>query len=102
MTDARMGDAANADMTRSMTIAGRAIQLTSTITCPACGYRSVETMPTDTCQQFYRCKGCGARLQPMANECCVFCSYGDVPCPSMQIARRQALREGIPAGRDRP
>ena len=56
----------------------------STITCPACGHRQQETMPTDACQFFYDCRGCGAVLRPKAGDCCVFCSYGDVPCSSRQ------------------
>src|SRR6185312_9837000 len=38
-------------------------------------------MPTDACQYFYDCKGCGALLKPLPGDCCVFCSYGSVPCP---------------------
>ena len=60
--------------------------LTSTITCPACGHKSVETMPTDACQYFYDCKACGTLLKPKSGDCCVFCSYADVPCPPMQEA----------------
>src|SRR5664280_686164 len=37
------------------------MQLKSTLTCPKCGHQSVETMPTDACQFFYDCKGCGER-----------------------------------------
>jgi hypothetical protein len=59
-------------------------QLASTITCPQCSHQSSETMPTDACQFFYDCKGCGARLKPKSGDCCVFCSYGDVPCPPIQ------------------
>ncbi len=29
------------------------MELVSTITCPSCGHRSAETMPTDACQFFY-------------------------------------------------
>ena len=29
-------------------------------------------MPTDACQFFYDCKGCGARLKPKPGDCCVF------------------------------
>jgi hypothetical protein len=58
--------------------------LTSTITCPNCGYQSVETMPTDACQFFYDCKGCGKVLRPREGDCCVFCSYADVHCPPIQ------------------
>lgn len=60
------------------------MQLQSTITCPECGHQAVETMRTDACQFFYHCKGCGARLKPKAGDCCVFCSYGSVPCPPIQ------------------
>jgi hypothetical protein len=56
----------------------------SAITCPECGHRAVERMPTDACQFFYDCKGCGARLKPLPGDCCVFCSYGSVKCPPMQ------------------
>jgi hypothetical protein len=62
----------------------RGVQLQSTLTCPKCGYQAVETMPTDACQFFYDCKGCGERLKPLAGDCCVFCSYGSVPCPPIQ------------------
>ena len=64
------------------------MQLKSTLTCPKCGHRSVETMPTDACQFFYDCKGCGERLKPLAGDCCVFCSYGSVPCPPVQESKK--------------
>jgi hypothetical protein len=60
----------------------------STITCPSCGHRSIERMPVDACRFFYDCKGCGARLKPRPGDCCVFCSYGTVPCPPVQAADR--------------
>jgi hypothetical protein len=44
-------------------------------------------MPTDACQFFYICTSCGARLRPRHGDCCVFCSYGSVPCPPIQAAR---------------
>lgn len=44
-------------------------------------------MPTDACQYFYDCEGCGAVLKPLAGDCCVYCSYGSVPCPPVQQAR---------------
>lgn len=47
-----------------------------------------ETMPTDACQWFYDCRHCGAVLKPKPGDCCVFCSYGDTPCPPIQINGR--------------
>ncbi len=41
-------------------------------------------MPTDACLAFYECKGCGEILRPLPGSCCVFCSYGSVPCPPIQ------------------
>ncbi|HEY7997903.1 MAG TPA: GDCCVxC domain-containing (seleno)protein, partial [Pseudolabrys sp.] len=32
--------------------------------------------------------GCGERLKPKPGDCCVFCSYGSVPCPPMQSGFR--------------
>jgi hypothetical protein len=58
----------------------------STITCPICGTAKTETMPTDACRFFYECTGCGEFLRPRRGDCCVFCSYGSVPCPPIQQA----------------
>jgi hypothetical protein len=60
------------------------IILESTITCPECGHKETTTMPADSCQWFYECKGCGVLLKPKKGDCCVFCSYGSVPCPTIQ------------------
>ncbi|PIP79706.1 MAG: hypothetical protein COW84_08820 [Gammaproteobacteria bacterium CG22_combo_CG10-13_8_21_14_all_40_8] len=58
--------------------------LQSTLTCPKCGFVKIETMPTDSCQWFYECQGCQVLLKPKKGDCCVFCSYGSVPCPPIQ------------------
>ena len=43
-------------------------------------------MPTDACQYLYTCKKCGHEMKPKQGDCCVFCSFGDVPCPPIQEA----------------
>lgn len=58
--------------------------LDSTITCPECGHKKVETMPTNACQYFYECENCHVVLKPISGDCCVFCSYGTVKCPPIQ------------------
>jgi hypothetical protein len=68
------------------------LELDSTITCPSCGHRSTETMPTDACRYLYTCKRCGFEMRPKRGDCCVFCSYGDVPCPPVQEERHRAAR----------
>lgn len=56
----------------------------SIVTCPKCGLKKEEIMPTDSCQYFYVCENCGVVLKPKPGDCCVFCSYGSVKCPSIQ------------------
>ena len=45
-------------------------------------------MPTDACLFFWTCPTCGVRVKPNAGDCCVFCSYGTVPCPPVQLSKR--------------
>ena len=58
--------------------------LNSIITCPHCGTARVEQMPVDACQIVYECRKCSTELRPKPGDCCVFCSYGSVPCPPVQ------------------
>jgi hypothetical protein len=60
------------------------LRFDAVITCPTCGRRARERMATDACQFFYLCLGCGQRLRPDPGDCCVFCSFGDTPCPPKQ------------------
>jgi hypothetical protein len=58
--------------------------LESEITCPACGHKKNEVMPTDACQWYYECGSCHELLKPKQGDCCVYCSYGSVKCPPIQ------------------
>ena len=60
------------------------IVLNSIITCPSCGHQKEEIMPADACQYFYECECCHSTIKPLEGDCCVFCSYGTVPCPPVQ------------------
>ncbi|MDZ7630079.1 MAG: GDCCVxC domain-containing (seleno)protein [Gemmatimonadaceae bacterium] len=60
------------------------MELLSTLSCPLCGVAEELTMPVDACQFFHECVGCHTLLRPLAGHCCVFCSFGTVPCPPMQ------------------
>lgn len=64
-----------------------AIILESVLTCPHCGHACQETMPTDACQFYYECSQCKTLLRPNPGDCCVFCSFGSVPCPPIQQQR---------------
>ena len=70
-----------------MTVVGTPVT-TSELTCPECGHVSAEVMPLDACIYFFECPGCRTMLRPKAGDCCVFCSYGTVPCPPVQSAQR--------------
>ncbi|GAB2795973.1 hypothetical protein HNQ93_004139 [Hymenobacter luteus] len=61
------------------------VTLTSVLTCPVCQRQQAEQMPTDACQYFYECPGCHTVLKPLTGDCCVYCSYGTVPCPPVQV-----------------
>ena len=61
-----------------------AVILESALTCPICSHTKTEIMPTDACQWFYECEQCHTVLKPKPGDCCVYCSYGTVPCPSIQ------------------
>lgn len=67
--------------------------LQSVLTCPQCGVRKEETMPTDSCQFIYECTNCHTLLRPKPGDCCVFCSYGSVKCPPKQVEAATALVE---------
>ncbi|HEY5106410.1 MAG TPA: GDCCVxC domain-containing (seleno)protein [Caulobacteraceae bacterium] len=58
--------------------------LACTLTCPECGARHEEIMPTDACVWRFDCPACGAELRPLPGRCCVYCSYGTAPCPPAQ------------------
>lgn len=60
--------------------------LQSKIICLACGVKKREIMSTNVCQWFYECELCHTVLKPTAGDCCVYCSYGTVPCPPMQLS----------------
>lgn len=63
---------------------GKTVELESTLTCPSCGHKKTELMPTDACVFFYECENCSTRLKPKEGDCCVYCSFGTVKCPPIQ------------------
>jgi hypothetical protein len=75
------------------------MELRSILRCPHCFAESAEVMPTDACRYFHTCGACGALLKPRPGDCCVFCSYGSVPCPPRQRERGPSV--GDARGRTR-
>lgn len=64
-----------------------AVRLNASITCPECETTTTAVMPEDACQFFWECPGCSTLLRPLPGDCCVFCSYADLPCPPVQRGR---------------
>lgn len=67
-------------------------ELTSMLQCPFCGHAELLVMPTNACQFFHECAACRVLLRPNAGDCCVFCSFGSVPCPPIQAARAAGIQ----------
>lgn len=63
------------------------IILTSEIDCPYCNFTKVEKMPTISCQILYNCTKCNKLLTPKDGDCCIYCTYGTVPCPPIQDSK---------------
>lgn len=63
------------------------LKLRSRLMCPLCGYRYERTMPQDACLFYEECPRCRNVYRPKPGDCCVFCSYGSVPCPPKQKDR---------------
>lgn len=53
----------------------------SMLTCPKCGHKQEGAIPTTSCVPFYVCDDCKKTIKAAGEDCCVFCSYGDKPCP---------------------
>ena len=61
--------------------------LDSIVTCPHCSRPHEARMAEDSCKISADCPSCGREIRPKAGQCCVYCSWGSVPCPPMQVAR---------------
>ncbi|MFW9996109.1 MAG: GDCCVxC domain-containing (seleno)protein [Candidatus Odinarchaeota archaeon] len=61
------------------------VKTESVFTCPQCGHTKRYEMPVDRCVIQLECNGCHAMITPKNGDCCVFCSYGDTPCPPEQL-----------------
>lgn len=70
----------------------------SELICPECGHKALLEMPTDACQWFYECPACEVLLKPKQGDCCVFCSYGSVACPPIQLQQMGETTEGSCCG----
>lgn len=70
----------------------------STLTCPHCDKRSHDQMPANACVYFYHCMRCNAVFKPLPGDCCVYCSYGDVPCLPRQFEEGAMMADAVSRG----
>ncbi|WP_445223483.1 GDCCVxC domain-containing (seleno)protein [Catalinimonas locisalis] len=59
----------------------------STLTCPVCKYQVLKRMPLEKSVSEFVCLNCSSTIKVKEYECCVFCTYGSVTCPRVQIWR---------------
>jgi hypothetical protein len=71
------------------------MERSSVLTCPECGHSELIEMPTNACAFFHECNGCHEQLRPKPGDCCVFCSYGSVPCPPIQSANGDCCTSAV-------
>jgi len=69
--------------------------LYSEIKCPVCGFVKREKMSENSCEWYYECSSCKEIIKPLKGDCCVFCSYGSVKCPPVQINGKCCGEESV-------
>ncbi len=69
------------------------VKLEAVVTCPNCGHKSNEIMPTQFCLIRYQCRNCSAILVPKEGDDCIFCSWSDTKCPSEQTISPEEAAE---------
>jgi len=55
------------------------------LSCPECGEKQKSEMLDEDYSYAYQCNGCASIIEKKENDCCVYCSYGEVKCPSQQM-----------------
>ncbi len=55
------------------------------LSCPQCGSTQSVNMLALEIPRVYQCNNCREVIQANADECCIYCQYGEVKCPSQQV-----------------
>jgi hypothetical protein len=55
------------------------------LTCPECGAEENVEMLSMEIARIYKCDTCNEISHVNEDECCVYCQYGEVKCPSEQV-----------------
>jgi hypothetical protein len=65
------------------------IKIISKVRCLNCGRREKVRMPLYASQIYYQCNFCKTIHKTLEGVCCIFCSYGSVPCTKMQLLSKR-------------
>jgi hypothetical protein len=68
------------------------MMFTTMLTCPNCGWKSVEAIPEHFDRDYVNCDNCHQMLERGDGDCCVFRTIGDAPCrcelhPGLSVAQ---------------
>ena len=55
------------------------------LVCPECGAKQKVEMLETGYSYAYQCDSCLEIIEKKEDDCCVYCSYGEVKCPSEQV-----------------
>ncbi|MFX1512627.1 MAG: GDCCVxC domain-containing (seleno)protein [Promethearchaeota archaeon] len=56
----------------------------SSLKCSNCGFVEIMAIPMGSCVIRHQCNKFETMLTPEVGDSCVYCSYGDTRCPTMQ------------------
>jgi hypothetical protein len=66
----------------------------SVLQCTGCGFTQEFEMPQYASRKHFYCPDCRKAHQSRKEECCIYCSYGSVPCPQQQVRLSQLHHAG--------
>ena len=64
----------------SVGVTSSAFQEIALLTCPKCGAKQEEKIPTSSCVPSYTCRACQQVIKSEGDNCCVFCNFSDHSC----------------------
>ncbi|MCW3076432.1 MAG: hypothetical protein JWO32_1041 [Bacteroidetes bacterium] len=66
----------------------KSIKIKSVVVCPVCKFKRELFMAANHFLKVYECEECNALLKTDKKQCCIFCSYGSVPCIPVQMEKK--------------
>lgn len=70
----------------------------STLVCPRCNHGERMMMAENSSLVVHVCQSCGLEMHRLPGNCCLFCTWGTVPCPTAQRAYNPGLPPTVRPG----